>query len=129
MKEHAFQDHQNFSTDGLTIVVAGVTLLSRTSATTKISSEGSGSITCSKSSMTSTYLEASWAPVHELNAPLALDSGDGGVDILGHHVAPVEHAAGHVLAVPGRGEYLRTDQKIETIKDHKKRYLGSRFTM
>ena len=75
------------------------------------------------------YLEAGRAPVHELHAALALDGGDGGVDILGHHVAPVEHAAGHVLAVPGRGEYLRTDQKIETIKDHKKRYLGSHFTM
>ena len=102
MSEHAFQDHRNFSTDGLTIVVAGVTLLSKTSATTKISSEGSGSITCSKSSMTSTYLEASWAPVHELNAPLALDSGDGGVDVLGHHVAAVQHAAGHVLAYQQR---------------------------
>merc|ERR1719447_2574328 len=45
-------------------------------------------------------LEASRAPVHELHATLALDGGDGGVDILGHYVAPIEHAAGHVLAVP-----------------------------
>ena len=94
MKEHAFQDHQNCSTDGLTTVVAGVKLLSKTSATTKISSDGNRLITCS--SMTN--LEASWAPVHELNAPLALDGGDGGVDVLGHHVAAVQHAAGHVLA-------------------------------
>merc|ERR1719209_2545170 len=35
-----------------------------------------------------------------LRAALALDGGDGGVDILGHYVAAVEHAAGHVLAVP-----------------------------
>ena len=96
MKEHAFQDHQNFSTDGLTTVVAGVKLLSKTSATTKISSDGNRSIACSEYPVTN--LEASWAPVHELNAPLALDGGDSGVDVLGHHVAAVQHAAGHVLA-------------------------------
>ena len=45
-------------------------------------------------------LEAGGAPVHELHAALALDGGDGGVDILGDHVSPVEHAAGHVLAMP-----------------------------
>merc|ERR1719228_478339 len=45
-------------------------------------------------------LEAGRAPVHELHAALALNGGDGGVNILGHHVAAVEHAAGHVLAVP-----------------------------
>ena len=38
IKEHAFQDHQNYFTDGLTTVVAGVKLLSKTSVTTKISS-------------------------------------------------------------------------------------------
>ena len=48
MKEHAFQDHQNFYTDGLTTVVAGVKLLSKTSATTKISSDGNGSIASSE---------------------------------------------------------------------------------
>ena len=73
------------------------------------------------------YLEAGRAPVHELHAALALDGGDGGVDILGHHVAPVEHAAGHVLAVPGRRGYLRTDQRRS--RDHKNEYLGSHFTM
>merc|ERR1711899_682908 len=46
-------------------------------------------------------LEASGTPVHELDAPLGLDGGDGGVDILGDHVSPVEQAAGHVLAMAG----------------------------
>ena len=45
--------------------------------------------------------EPGGAPVHELDGPLGLDGGDSGVDILGNHVTPVEHAAGHVLAVPG----------------------------
>ena len=58
-------------------------------------------------------LEAGRAPIYELHAALALDGGDGGVDILGHHIAAIEHAAGHVLAVPGQSEYLRTDQKIK----------------
>ena len=44
-------------------------------------------------------LEAGGTPVNELHGPLALDGGDGRVDVLGDHVAPVEHAAGHVLAV------------------------------
>ena len=43
------------------------------------------------------YLEPSGAPVHKLDAPLGLDDGDGGVDVLGHHVTPVQHAARHVL--------------------------------
>jgi len=46
-------------------------------------------------------LEARGAPVHKLNTALGLDGGDGGVDVLGHHVAPVQQAAGHVLAVTG----------------------------
>ena len=46
-------------------------------------------------------LEAGGAPVHELDSSLGLDGGDGGIDILGDHVSPVEHAAGHVLAVAG----------------------------
>merc|ERR1712213_217279 len=45
-------------------------------------------------------LETGGAPVDELDAPLGLDGGNGGVDILGDDVTPVEHAAGHVLAVP-----------------------------
>ena len=43
-------------------------------------------------------LEASGTPVHKLDGPLGLDGGDGSIDILGDHVSPVEHAAGHVLA-------------------------------
>merc|ERR1719414_2344710 len=46
-------------------------------------------------------LKASGAPVHKLDASLGLDGGDGSVDVLGDHVAPVEHAAGHVLAMTG----------------------------
>ena len=46
------------------------------------------------------YLESCGTPVNKLNAPLALDGGDGSVNILGHDVAAVEHAAGHVLAMP-----------------------------
>ena len=46
-------------------------------------------------------LEASGAPVHKLDASLGLDGGDGGIDVLGDHVASVEHAAGHVLAMAG----------------------------
>ena len=47
------------------------------------------------------HLEASGAPVDELDGALGLDGGDGGVDILGHDVTTVQHAAGHVLAVTG----------------------------
>merc|ERR1712062_703076 len=46
-----------------------------------------------------TALEASGAPVDELDGPLGLDGGDSGVDILGDDVTSVQHAAGHVLAV------------------------------
>ena len=46
-------------------------------------------------------LEASWAPVDELDGALGLDGSDGGVDILGHDVTTVQHTAGHVLAVAG----------------------------
>ena len=61
-----------------------------------------------------THLEASGAPVHELDAALGLDGGDGGVHVLGHHVTTVEHAAGHVLAYNrgqgcGSGRFLNTD--------------------
>jgi len=45
-----------------------------------------------------TDLEASWAPVDELDGSLGLDGGDGGVDVLGDDVTSVEHAASHVLA-------------------------------
>ena len=32
-------------------------------------------------------LEASWAPVHELNGTLGLDRGNGSVHILWHHIS------------------------------------------
>ena len=41
------------------------------------------------------------APVHEPDAAPGPDGGEGGVDVLGDHVSPVEHAAGHVHAVAG----------------------------
>ena len=47
------------------------------------------------------HLETSGAPVHELDGALGLDGGDGGIDVLGHHVTTEQHAAGHVLAVAG----------------------------
>ena len=53
-----------------------------------------------KQTLQAFHLKASGTPVNKLNTPLALDGGDGSVHILGHDVATVEHAAGHVLAVP-----------------------------
>ena len=44
-------------------------------------------------------LEAGGTPVDELDRALRLDGGDGGVDVLGHDVTAVQHAARHVLAV------------------------------
>ena len=44
-------------------------------------------------------LEAGRTPVDELDGALRLDRSDGGVHILRDHVAAVQHAAGHVLAV------------------------------
>ena len=46
-------------------------------------------------------LESRGTPVYELDGPLRLDGSNGGVDILRNDVPAVEHAAGHVLAVPG----------------------------
>merc|ERR1719478_770647 len=48
-----------------------------------------------------TALEASGAPVDELDGALGLDGGDGSVHVLGDDVTAVHHAAGHVLAVAG----------------------------
>mmetsp|Transcript_76367 Transcript_76367/g.172666 ORF Transcript_76367/g.172666 Transcript_76367/m.172666 type:complete len:213 (-) Transcript_76367:300-938(-) len=44
-------------------------------------------------------LEARGAPVDELDRALRLDGGHGCVHVLGHDVAAVHHAAGHVLAM------------------------------
>merc|ERR1711877_86856 len=46
-------------------------------------------------------LEASGAPVDELDGALGLDGGDGSVDILRDYATSVQHAASHVLAVTG----------------------------
>merc|ERR1711896_52430 len=46
-----------------------------------------------------TALEASGAPVDELDGSLGLDGGNGGVDVLGDNVTSVHHAAGHVFTV------------------------------
>lgn len=48
-----------------------------------------------------TELEAGGAPVDKLDGALGADVGDGGVDVLGDHVAAVEETAGHVLALAG----------------------------
>ncbi|WAR26379.1 hypothetical protein MAR_012083, partial [Mya arenaria] len=50
-------------------------------------------------------LESGGTPVDELDGPLGLDGGDGGVDVLGDDVTTVQHAAGHVLAVTGIALY------------------------
>ena len=46
-------------------------------------------------------LESGGAPVDELDGPLGLDGGNGGVDVLGDDVSAVHEAARHVLSVPG----------------------------
>ena len=46
-------------------------------------------------------LEASRAPVDELDRALGLESGDGGVGVVGDNVTAVQQARGHVLAVAG----------------------------
>lgn len=48
-----------------------------------------------------TDLEACGTPVNELNSPLSLDGSDGGVHVLGHHIASEQKTACHVLPVTG----------------------------
>jgi len=48
-----------------------------------------------------TALEASRAPVNELDGSLGLDGGNGSVDVLGDDVTSVHKAASHVLSVTG----------------------------
>ena len=48
-----------------------------------------------------TELEASRAPVDELNGALGLEGGDSRVGIVGNDVTAVQQAGGHVLAVAG----------------------------
>jgi hypothetical protein len=44
------------------------------------------------------YLEASWAPIHELDASLRLDRSDSGVHVFRDNVTTVQHATRHVLS-------------------------------
>lgn len=46
-----------------------------------------------------TNLEASRAPVDELNGALGLDLGNGSVGVLGDNITTVQQASGHVLSV------------------------------
>jgi len=48
-----------------------------------------------------TALEASWAPVDELDGSLGLDGGNGSVDILGDDVSSVHKAASHIFTMSG----------------------------
>ncbi len=43
------------------------------------------------------YLESSGTPVNELDHFVDLDGRNGSIDVLGHHVTPVEEAHCHVL--------------------------------
>ena len=60
-------------------------------------------------------LEASGTPVNELDTTLALDGSNGGIHILGDDIAAVEHATGHVLAMPDE------TKRIDNIKDNIKK--------
>ncbi|SMR64769.1 unnamed protein product [Zymoseptoria tritici ST99CH_3D1] len=51
-----------------------------------------------------TNLEASWAPVDELDGALGLEGGNSLVDVLGHDVSMVEQASG--MYFPLRGSHL-----------------------
>ena len=46
-------------------------------------------------------LEPRGTPVYKLNLGLLLDSRDRSIHILRHHIPPVKHATGHILAPPG----------------------------
>lgn len=48
-----------------------------------------------------TNLEASRAPVNELDSTLGLQGGNGRVDIVGNDITTVQQASGHVFAVAG----------------------------
>ena len=45
------------------------------------------------------HFEASWTPVHKLDAALCLDVGNGSVHVFGDHISTEEETARHVLAV------------------------------
>ena len=64
-----------------------------------------------------TDLEASWAPVHELNGTFGLDVSDGGVDVLGDDITTVQETAGHVLTVTGIALHHLVDGLEQRVSD------------
>ncbi|PSN36054.1 hypothetical protein C0J52_23070 [Blattella germanica] len=50
-------------------------------------------------------LKASGAPIHKLNGPLGFDGSYGCVDVFGHNISTVQHAASHVLPMTGVAFY------------------------
>merc|ERR1712029_421712 len=46
-------------------------------------------------------LESCWAPVHKLNGPFCFDCSHSCIHILWHNIAPIHHAACHVLSMAG----------------------------
>ena len=61
-----------------------------------------------------TKLEASRAPVDELNRPLRLDETDSGVRVLGDDVTTVEERAGHWMLI----SKMESRQEIESSKTY-----------
>ena len=59
------------------------------------------------------HLEASWAPVDELDGPLGLDGGDSGVDVFGDDVATEEEATRHVFTMTRIAFHLDRVDKFE----------------
>jgi len=48
-----------------------------------------------------TNLEASWAPIDELDGALGLESGNGAVYVVWHNIATVKQASSHVFPIAG----------------------------
>jgi len=48
-----------------------------------------------------TKLEASWAPINELDGPLGLDDGHSSIDVLGNNVSTVKESTRHIFSFPG----------------------------
>lgn len=46
-----------------------------------------------------TNLEASWAPINELNGSLSLKCGNSTVDIVGDYISTVQETGSHVLPI------------------------------
>ena len=53
------------------------------------------------------YLKPGGTPIDELNGPLGLDGGDGGIDVLGNHITAEKKAAGHVFSMTRVAFYLK----------------------